>query len=149
LAALPLFHVFAMTGVMNLSIAAGIEMLMLPKFELEAAMKLIRRRKATIMMGVPTMYHAILNHPLAAKGGLRTWRACISGGAPVRVDLKMSFEEVSVCRLVEGDGLNEGAPVAALNPSDRARAGSIGLPVPGTDIVIVDHVVPTREMHLG
>jgi len=149
LAALPLFHVFAMTGVMNLSIAAGIEMLMLPKFELEAAMKLIRRRKATIMMGVPTMYHAFLNHPLAAKGGLRSLRACISGGAPLPVELKKAFEEVSGCKLVEGYGLTESAPVAALNPSDRARAGSIGLPVPGTDIVIVDHDDPTREMPLG
>lgn len=149
LAVLPFFHVFAMTGVMNLSIAAGIEMLMLPRFELEAAMKLISRRKATIMMGVPTMYHAFLNHPLAAKGGLRSLRACISGGAPLPVELKRSFEEVSGCKLVEGYGLTESSPVAALNPADRARPGSIGLPVPGTDIIIVDREDPMREMPLG
>ncbi|MDA5194027.1 long-chain-fatty-acid--CoA ligase [Govanella unica] len=150
LAVLPFFHVFAMTGVLNMGIAVGGELLMLPRFELEAVMKLIAKERPSLMAGVPTMYRAFLNHPLAAQGALKSLRLCISGGAPLPVELKKTFEETSGCKLFEGYGLTESSPVAAANPVIGSnKPGSIGQPVPGTDILIVDRENPMKEMPLG
>ncbi len=139
LGVLPFFHVFAMTGVMNQGLLMGAEILMLPRFELDAAMKLISKKKATIMFGVPTMYTAILHHKDASKETLGSIRACVSGGAPLPVELKNKFENLTGCKLVEGYGLTESSPVAAINPFEGAnKPASIGLPAPGTDIIIID-----------
>jgi long-chain acyl-CoA synthetase len=147
---LPLFHVFAMTGVMNQSIRTGAEMLMLPRFELDAVMKLIAGKKATLMSGVPTMYTAILGHPDATPETLGSIKACVSGGAPLPVDLKARFEQISGCKLVEGYGLTETSPIAAANPFHGVnKPGSIGLPAPATDIIIVDSDDPTIFLKQG
>ncbi len=150
MAVLPFFHVFAMTGVMNLTIAIAGEMLMLPRFELEAAMKLIKQRQPTVLSGVPTMYRAFLNHPLAQDGALKSVRFGVSGGAPLPVELKKAFEETSGCTIVEGYGLTETSPVASVNPVNGVnKPGSIGVPVPATDLIIVDREDPNKEMPLG
>lgn len=150
LAVLPFFHVFAMTGIMNLGLSIGAELLMLPRFELETVMDLIARRRPTLMAGVPTMYRAFLNHPLAAKGALKSLRLCFSGGAPLPVELKRNFEETSGCKLFEGYGLTESSPVVSANPvSGINKPASIGMPVPGTDILIVDREDPMKEMPQG
>lgn len=136
-AALPFFHVFAMTGVLNLGVAMAAELLMLPRYETNEAAALIERRKATMIAGVPTMYRALLDHPRAGKGAFFSMKTCISGGAPLPVELARKFERVSGCRVVEGYGLTESSPVVSVNPLDGdARAGSIGLPLPGTDVLI-------------
>lgn len=149
LAVLPFFHVFALTAVMGVGLAAAAELIMLPKFELNDAMKLIRKKRATLMPGVPTMYRAMLNHP-DAKGGLSSLKACFSGGAPLPIELKRAFEAESGCKLVEGYGLTESSPVATGNPMNGVnKEGSIGLPVPGTDILILDRDDPAKAMPLG
>lgn len=150
LGVLPFFHVFAMTGVMNLGIRIGAEILMLPRFDLDAVMKLIPAKKATLMSGVPTMYTAILNHPDASARTLGSIKACVSGGAPLPVELKARFEAMSGCKLVEGYGLTETSPVVALNPFNAAnKPGSIGLPLPATDIIIVDREDRRRILPRG
>lgn len=150
LAVLPFFHVFAMTGVLNMGVSIGASLLMLPRFELEAVMKLVVKEEPTLMSGVPTMYRAFLNHPEAGKGALKSLRLCISGGAPLPHELKKAFEESSGCKLFEGYGLTESSPVAAVNPvSGVNKAGSIGQPVPATDILIVDRENPLQELPLG
>jgi long-chain acyl-CoA synthetase len=147
---LPFFHVFAMTGVMNQSIRTGAEILMLPRFELDGVMKLIIRRKATLLAGVPTMYTAILNHPLASPKSLGSIKACVSGGAPMPVELKVRFEKISGCKLVEGYGLTETSPIVAANPFHGAnKPGSIGLPMPATDIIIVDREDHEKILKIG
>jgi long-chain acyl-CoA synthetase len=133
---IPLFHVFAMTTVMNFGINKGIEMILLPKFELIETLKLIGKLRPTLMPGVPTLFNAILHHPHIANFDLTSLQYCISGGAALPVELKRRFEALCGCSVVEGYGLSETSPVATCNPVQARREGSIGLPLPGTEISI-------------
>lgn len=137
LGVLPLFHVFAMTCVMNLTIAKGGEMILLPRFELEQVLETIHKKRPTLFPAVPTIYTAINNYKDVAKYDLSSIKMCNSGGAPLPVEVKAQFEKLTGCSLVEGYGLSESAPIATINPPHASRAGSIGLPVPRTDIRIV------------
>ncbi len=138
LAVLPFFHVFAMTSAMNFGIAAGAEIIMLPRFELTTLLRTIARKKPTIFPGVPTIYTAINNSSQTAKYDLSSIRSCISGGAPLPVEVKAAFEKLTGCILVEGYGLSETSPVVACNPFGGAnKPGSVGLPMPGTTIDVV------------
>ena len=147
---LPFFHVFAMTAVMNMSIHLGAVIIMHPRFELDAVLKDVNKKRPTVFDGVPTMFGAINNHPKLQDFDLKSIKACISGGAPLPVEVKQRFEELSGCKLVEGYGLTECSPVATCNPfSDDAKAGSIGLPMPGTVIEIVDRNDPGKVLPQG
>jgi long-chain acyl-CoA synthetase len=138
LAVLPFFHVFAMTSVMNFGLAAGAEIVLLPRFELKTLLKAIHAVKPTIFAGVPTIFTAINNEPTVGRYDLSSIKCCISGGAPLPVEVKAAFEALTGCTLVEGYGLSEASPVAACNPfgADN-KAGSNGLPRPGTVIEIL------------
>ena len=149
LGVLPLFHVFAMTTVMNYGIARGMELILLPRFELGATLKLIGKLRPTIMPGVPTLYNALLHHPKVAKADLSSLEYCISGGAALPVEVKRGFEAIAGCGLVEGYGLSETAPVATCNPVENGKEGSIGLPLPATEISIRSLEDPTLEMPMG
>ncbi|MDR6291799.1 long-chain acyl-CoA synthetase [Inquilinus ginsengisoli] len=151
LGVLPFFHVFAMTVVMNLSIWAGAEIIMLPRFELDTVMKTIDEKKPTLFPAVPTIYTAIANYPDRAKYDLSSLKRCISGGAPLPLEVKNAFEAATGCKLVEGYGLSESSPIATCNPLYGInKAGSIGIPLPQTMIEIVSlddrtTVMPTGE----
>ncbi|MGF7162662.1 long-chain acyl-CoA synthetase [Rhodoligotrophos appendicifer] len=133
MAILPFFHVFALTGVMNFSIAHGFEMILMPRFNLVEAITLISKRKPTILPGVPTIFNALVNHPGIDRNIFGSLKYCISGGAPLPLEVRRKFEALAGCRLVEGYGLSETSPVTHINPFDVApKDGSIGLPVPGT-----------------
>lgn len=150
LGALPFFHVFANTVVLNLTTFMGGEIVMLPKFELTQAMKAIVRRKVTVVPGVPTMFTKMLEHPKLDKFDLSSIRVCISGGAPLPVELKRQFEAKSGAIVSEGYGLTETSGVVAVNPfTGINKAGSIGLPIPGTHIVVVDREDPDRLLPQG
>lgn len=146
LGALPLFHVFANTCVLNRTVLRGGLMVLLPKFELTPALKAIQHHHITAVPGVPTMYQAFLDHPDIAKYDLSSIRICISGGAPMPAELKTRFEAKTGATVVEGYGLTESSGVVSVNPYDgiAPRAGSIGQPLPGTDVVLVDKDDPTR-----
>ena len=134
---LPFFHVFAMTGVMNLSIAMASEIVMLPRFELEDTLKLIASTKPTMMPGVPTVFNAMLNHPKIKTFDLSSLKFCLSGGAPLPLEVKRGFEALTGCRLVEAYGLSETSPGATFNPFEGpVKEGSIGQPIPGTIVAI-------------
>ena len=136
LGVLPLFHVFAMSVVMNVGIALGAEMILLPRFDLKQVIKVIAKRRPTLFPGVPTIYTAINNAAAKMKGvDLSSLRFCISGGAPLPVEVKHRFEELTGCHLVEGYGLSEASPVVSCNPVvGTAKDGSIGVPAAGTII---------------
>ncbi len=149
---LPLFHVFAMTVVMNFSINAGAKMILLPRFELETALKVIHKKRPTFFPAVPTIYIAINNHPGVAAGkfDLTSMQYCLAGGDTLPRDVQEKFESLSGCKLLEGYGLSETSPVAMCNPSTgEARAGSLGLPAPGTVIEITDIENPSRVLAQG
>jgi long-chain acyl-CoA synthetase len=148
--ALPLFHVFGMTGVMNASLAAGFEIILLPRFRLDELLKIIHHERATAMMGVPTMYSAINGSALLERYDLSSLRFCVSGGAPLPRQVQESFERLTGCSLVEGYGLTEAGPVCTINPfGDACRAGSVGLPLPGTVVEIASIDDPDRMLPPG
>ncbi len=147
---LPFFHVFAMTVVMNLGVSIGAELILLPRFELQQALKTLQKKRATLFPAVPTIYTAINNAADADKLDLSSIKYCISGGAPLPVEVKSAFETLTGCKLVEGYGLTEAAPVVTANPFDGSdKAGSIGLPLEDTTVRICDPENPQVEMPQG
>jgi long-chain acyl-CoA synthetase len=139
LAVLPFFHVFAMTAIMNLSVWAGLEIIAMPRFELEDTLKVIAKKKPHLFPAVPAIYNAINNSPKTKKYDLSSLLYCVSGGAPLPVEVKKNFEAMTGCVVVEGYGLTESSPVACVNPLKAENvAGSIGLPLPQTIVEIVD-----------
>ncbi len=147
---LPFFHVFAMTAVMNFSVKMGFEIVALPRFELIQTLKLIDRTKPHFFPGVPAIYNAINNCKKTHKFDLSSLRYCIAGGAPLPVEVKKSFEEKTGCVVVEGYGLTEATPVICCNPPvGENKAGSIGLPLPGTIVEIINPEDKTTRMPLG
>ena len=137
LGVLPLFHVFAMTCVMNFAVASGAEMILLPRYELEQTLKTLHKTRPTLFPAVPTIYTSINQAPTLSKYDLSSIRYCVSGGAPLPLEVKNTFEKLTKCRLVEGYGLSETAPVATCNAMVGVnKEGSIGLPVPRTELSI-------------
>lgn len=150
LGVLPLFHVFAMTVVMNAAIVAGAEMILLPRFDVITTLKTIQKTKPTQFPGVPTLFNAIDQEPTADKYDLSSIEICISGGAPLPVKVKQAFEGRTGCKLVEGYGLSESSPVAACNPVEGVnKEGSIGLPLPQTYLEIRGLDDPDMLMPMG
>ncbi|NIJ47025.1 long-chain-fatty-acid--CoA ligase [Rhizomicrobium electricum] len=148
--ALPLFHVFAMTVGMNLGIAFAAELILLPRFELDQVMKTIAKKRPTMFPGVPTIYTALIGAAEHSSADLSSIQTCISGGAPLPLEVKNRFEALTGCRLVEGYGLSETSPVATCNPLDTGgKAGSVGLPLPGTIIEVYSPIARTQKMDVG
>ncbi|WP_062049890.1 long-chain fatty acid--CoA ligase [Bacillus sp. JCM 19034] len=139
LAALPFFHVFGMTVLMNLSMCMAGELILLPKFDIDLALKMIQKRKATIFPGAPTMYISLINHPDVQKYDLSSVNICISGAAPLPGDVQETFEKLTGGKLIEGYGLTETSPVThANNIWEKRKLGSIGIPFPDTEAKVVD-----------
>ena len=150
LGVLPFFHVFGMTVVLNFGIAKACEIILMPRFVLDDALKIIHDLRPTVMPGVPTLFNTIMNHPRIRSFDLSSLRYCLSGGAPLALEIKQRFEELTDCRLVEGYGLSETSPVVTSNPLDGPeKPGSIGLPLPATIISLRDLTDPTREVARG
>ena len=136
---LPLFHSFGQTVGMNSTIAAGGTITLIPRFEPTKALEVLQRDKVTVMLGVPTMYVALLQHPEATSYDVSTLRMCASGGASLPVEVLRGFEETFGAMILEGYGLSETSPVASFNHPDRERkAGSIGQPVQGVEFRLID-----------
>lgn len=137
---LPLFHVFGLTCGLNGSILAGATLTLIPRFDPRKALEVIGRDAVTVFQGVPTMYSALLS--LAgdvAPEAIASLRTCVSGGASLPVQVLSDFENTYGCAILEGYGLSETSPVASFNHPDRPRkAGSIGTPVHGVEMRVVD-----------
>lgn len=153
LAVIPFFHVFSMTVCLNLAIANGFEIVIHPKFDLKHVLKDIDEKKPTIMPGVSTLYATINNARNLDKYDLSSIKMCISGGGPLPIDVKEKFEKLTGCSLVEGYGLTETSPVTSCNPLlTGGKTGSIGQPLPGTLMEIIDkddHVTPMKIGEIG
>lgn len=134
---IPLFHVYGLTTVLILSVMQGNRMVLLPKFDAETALKTINKQKPTLFPGAPTLYIGLMNHPDIGKYDLSSIDACLSGSAPLPVDVQEKFEEITGGKLVEGYGLTETSPVTHSNLiwGERVK-GSIGFPYPDTDCKI-------------
>ncbi len=150
LVVLPLFHVFAMTVLMLMGIKNGARMILHPRFDGEAVIKDIDKKKVTIFPGVPTMFMAIASNPIVKDYDLTSLRFCASGGAPLPSEVQDRFEEISGVRLLEGWGMTETSPAGTSNPMGSPKVkGSCGLPYPGIEIKIVNVDDPSKEMPIG
>jgi long-chain acyl-CoA synthetase len=139
LAVVPLTHSYGMTNAMNIPLALAATIVLLPVFELEQVLQHIKEYRPTIFPGVPSMYTAINHAPNVRNFGLDSIKICVSGAAPLPIEVQEMFEKLTRGRLVEGYGLTEAAPVTHVNPLYGVRKiGSIGVPIPNTDAKIVD-----------
>ncbi len=150
LGVLPFFHSYGLTTVLNLGLLNGGKLVLLPKFVLEDVLKTIDKQKPTLFPGVPTIYVAINNAPDLHKYDIKSIRICISGAAPLPVEVQQQFEKNTGGRLVEGYGLSETSPVTHANPVyGKRKPGSIGLPMPDTEYKIVDVETGEKELPIG
>lgn len=150
LAVLPFFHSFGMTTCLNLGLLTGCKVVALPRFVLADVLKTIDKEKPTLFPGVPTMYVAINNAPDLKQHDLSSISVCVSGAAPLPVEVQQTFERNSGGKLVEGYGLSETSPVTHANPVNGMRKpGSIGVPMPDTEYKIVDLETGKKELPVG
>ncbi len=148
-ATLPLFHVFGMNSIMNCTVHARGLMTLVPRFEPGKVLEVIERDHVTTFGGVPTMYGALLNHPERERFDVSSLNLCVSGGSALPVEVLRGFDEAFGATVLEGYGLSETTGMATFNTRDRERKpGSIGVPVGGTEIKLVDdqdNEVPAGE----
>jgi long-chain acyl-CoA synthetase len=150
MAVLPFFHVYGLTVCLLLGVRLRAALVLLPRFDLSAVVASIDRLRPTLFPGVPSMYVAINN--AVADGGhdLSSIKACLSGAAPLPLEVAERFERFSGGRLVEGYGLSESSPVALANPIyGKRKAGTIGMPLPDTLASVVDPDDPSRALPPG
>ncbi len=149
-AALPFFHSFG-TLVMDFAITKAAKLILLPRFEIDMALKAMSKEKPSLFPGVPRMYIALNQDPRTPKHDLASLKACISGAAPLPMAVAQRFEQITGgARVVEGYGLTECSPVTHANPLvGERKEGSIGLPLPDTDVKLVDLDEPDREVARG
>jgi long-chain acyl-CoA synthetase len=124
---------------MNTPIRAGACLTLIPRFDAGKALEIIERDRVTHFSGVPTMYHALLEHADRSDRDISSLRLCTSGGAAMPVEILRRFEAEFGCAVLEGYGLSETSPVASFNQLDRERKpGSIGTPIEGVEMRVVD-----------
>jgi long-chain acyl-CoA synthetase len=137
--ALPLFHVFGLTSGLNSCVRVGACLTLLPRFDPGKALEIVQRDKVTTFLGVPTMYAAMLHHDDHESFDTTSLDLCVSGGAAMPVEILRGFEEAFGCKVLEGYGMSETCAIASFNRPDRERKpGSIGIPVPGVEMKVVD-----------
>src|SRR6266852_5739695 len=147
---LPLFHIYAMTIVMNVTIRGGGTMVLQPRFVLDDLLKGIDRERPHFLPGVPTIYMAINHAPNLSRYNLRSLKGAISGAAPLPLEVQKQFEKLTGAQIVEGYGLTEASPVTHCSPlGGERRPGSIGIPMPSTDAAIFDQETGTRRLGPG
>ncbi|MDE1852935.1 MAG: long-chain fatty acid--CoA ligase [Thaumarchaeota archaeon] len=151
LCALPLFHIYGMTVTMNMPIAVGASIVLLPSFHVEEVMKTIQKMKVTLFSGAPAMYIAINSKPEAKNFDLRSVRACMSGGSALPPAVRKKFMALTGGNLVEGYGLSETSPVTHVNPLTNGvvKDGSIGPPFSETDAMVVDIADRSKILSMG
>jgi long-chain acyl-CoA synthetase len=150
LGVIPFFHVYGMTACMNLAIATGGAMVLLPRFVTKDVLHAVVKSRTTIFIGVQAMYVAINNFPDVGRYDLSSIRICISGAGPLHSEVQERFEALTGGKVVEGFGLSEASPVTHVTPIfGRRKKGTIGLPLPDTDARVVDVESGTRELPAG
>jgi long-chain acyl-CoA synthetase len=149
LACLPYFHVFGMTACMLIPVMMGAHVVLVPNpRDIDDQVKSIARYRVTMYPSLPALFGAINNHPKADSMDLSSVKYCFSGSAPLPVEVLQRFEELTGSKITEGFGLTESSPITHANPLDGLRkVGSVGVPVPNTDMKVVD--VETGEQELG
>ncbi|MEZ5227849.1 MAG: AMP-binding protein [Acidimicrobiales bacterium] len=137
-AAAPFFHIFGLTMVLFAGLHHGWHLLLVPRPTPDGLVDLIRDQRPGYLGGVATLFTALVNHPEAATAGFDKLELYTSGGASVPEALLRNFEQLSGRTIFEGYGLSEGAPVSFNTHVRGSVSGSIGIPIPGTEVRIID-----------
>jgi long-chain acyl-CoA synthetase len=147
---IPFFHIYGFTVGMMEGMWRGVQQILIPKYDVEALLNAIRTYGPTYFPAVPTIYISLLNHPKAKDSGLGKIRVFNSGSAPLPLEVIEQFERLTGGTLNEGYGLSEASPVTHTTPAlSRRKPGSIGLPLPDTDVKLVDLETGQREVPVG
>lgn len=150
LCAIPFSHSYGLTTSLNVPVSIGASLILKPQFQIKDILNTIKRYKPTIFTGTPNMYNAISNFRGVRKYGISSIKACISGSAPLHVEVQEEFEKLTKGKLVEGYGLTEASPVTHANPLNGDRkVGSIGIPLPSTQAAVVDLARGRKEVEVG
>jgi long-chain acyl-CoA synthetase len=150
LSVVPIFHSYGLTTALNVPVSLGAAMILKPQFQVQDILKTIKDYQPTIFPGVPSMYMAINNFRGARNYGIKSIKVCLSGSAPLPVEVQEAFEKLTKGRLVEGYGLTEASPVTHANPLDEKRkVGTIGVPLPSTEAKILDLSNRSKEVKPG
>lgn len=148
---LPLFHIYALSGIMLGAVRNGNQLILYPRPDIDLIVRDLATKRPTFLPGVPTLFTAINKHPEAKDLDLRSLKICMSGGAPLPIEVQQNFERLTGATLIEGYGLTETSPAGAICPVDKAarRLGSCGVPAVGTIIEIRDMQQPDRTLPYG
>jgi len=148
---LPLFHIYALSGIMLTAVRNGNQLILYPRPDIDMLIKDLDKKKPSFLPGVPTLYTAITNHPKAKELDLSSLKVCMSGGAPLPVEVQQKFEALTGATLIEGYGLTETSPTGCICPVDKSvrRVGSCGVPMPGTIVEIRDLDDPNKILPMG
>jgi long-chain acyl-CoA synthetase len=139
LSVLPLFHAYGLTLVMNAALVLAARSVLIPRPVLHDIFEAIKQFRPTALPCVPSLFVSIVNSDRTKKYDLRSIKICVSGGAPLPVEVKQRFDELTGGHLYEAYGLTEASPLTHAQPNDQsAPTGSIGFPVPDTDAIIVN-----------
>jgi long-chain acyl-CoA synthetase len=156
LGVLPWYHSFGMTCALLSACSSGSKLICVPDPRagnppFTEVLKIVQKHKPTIMPAVPTIFVAFINHPHLDQYDLSSLMGCFSGGAPLAPEVCRQFEEKTGSVIFEGYGLSETAPIASINPTNLAqrKIGTIGFPMPGTNIKIVDIDTGFNELPQG
>jgi long-chain acyl-CoA synthetase len=139
---MPMFHVYGQAGIMPAALIGGYPLVMVPNpRDIDDLLHIIRTLKPAVLPGVPTLFTALLNHPLVKKrqGIMKSIKLCVSGAAPLMQETKRSFEELTGGRIVDAYSLTESTLASTFTPIlGTYKPGSVGVPMPDVEVRIVD-----------
>ena len=135
---LPTFHIFGLNVMLGLSLATGSRVLLVERFDPASAIEAIERHGVTVIAGPPTMWAAFAGMPGVEPGAFATVRTAVSGAAKLPIEVARAMEDRFGVRIEEGYGLTEASPVVTSSGGTGAPFGSVGVPVPGLELRIVD-----------
>ena len=152
IAVMPLFHALGLSGILNATVRTGGTVVLVKRFDPLKVLEAIEQHRATLLHGVPTMYHALLNHPKAADFDTASLQICGSAGAPIAAELLDQFEKQFDVVILEAYGLTESGPVATFNRRHNRKPYSIGTPIWGVEVEVWDekhNLLPPGRDHIG
>ena len=136
---LPLYHIFSLTAnLLAFALMGGLSVLVPDPRDIKGLIRTMRRAQVTTMTGVNTLFNALINNPDFAALDFSSSSFAVGGGAAVQSAVAVRWREITGTELVEGYGLTEASPVVCLNPVRNPKIGTVGLPVPSTEVAIRD-----------
>jgi long-chain acyl-CoA synthetase len=146
---LPAFHAFGFSCIIVLSVLIASSVVLIPRPDIKEILKSIQHYKATVLVGVPTLYVSLLASPLLKKYDISSLENCFSGAASLPIEVLEQFQQKTGSYIVEGYGMTETSPILTLIPQGVLRPGAVGIPTFNTDIKIVDQTDDTKELPIG